>query len=307
MPRVWVARPRRRALRPAPVLGPAGTRLALDPGGRPASRRIELPRALPLSQMSEPSERGASTHVPWRGAALARFAWTLATCFVVESLILGLAALPAALFWRWHFQWDVGPAWLHIIVLGMSFVPAWFVFAFSLMALSAGATRVLGWRPEPHARMVIAELGWPLANWARYGIASHIVRVLAGSLLRNTPIWVWYMRANGARIGRRVWVNSLDVTDHCLLEFGDGVVIGAGAHLSGHTVERGVVLTAPVRLGAGTVVGVNCHVEIDVETGPGCQIGSLAMVPKGSRLEGHSTWVGVPVRRLAAREGAIPA
>lgn len=248
--------------------------------------------------MAERTDVEPTGHVPWRGAVLTRFVWTLLSSFVVESLILGLAALPAVLFWQWHFSWDVEPAWLRVVVLGMAFVPAWLVFSFTLMALSAGATRLLGWRPEPHAEMPIAELGWPLANWARYGIASHVVRVLAGGLLRNTPIWVWYMRLNGAHIGRRVWVNSLDVTDHCLLELGDGVVIGAGAHLSGHTVEHGVVRTAPVRLGAGTVVGVNSHVEIDVETGPRCQIGSLAMVPKGSRLEGHSTWVGVPVHRL---------
>jgi len=258
-----------------------------------------------MSRMDDRAGPPPGLHAPWRGAALGRFVWTLASSFVVESAILGLAALPAVLFWRWHFRWEVGPEWLHILLLAMSFVPAWLIFALTLMALSAGATRLLGWRPEPHAEMPIAGMGWPLANWARYGIASHIVRVLAGGLLRNTPIWVWYMRANGARIGRRVWVNSLDVTDHCLLELGDDVVIGAGAHLSGHTVERGVVRTAPVRLGAGTGVGVNCHVEIDVETGPGCQIGSLAMVPKGSRLAGDSTWVGTPVHRLepaASRE-----
>lgn len=253
--------------------------------------------------MGGPSGAGSGLHAPWRGAALGRFFWTLASSFVVESLVIGLAVLPAVLFWRWHFSWDVGSLWLHVMVLGMSFVPAWLMFSVALMALSAGATRLLGWRPAPYAEMPIAELGWPLADWARYGIASHVVRVLAGSLLRNTPIWVWYMRANGARIGRRVWVNSLDVTDHCLLEFGDDVVIGAGVHLSGHTVERGVVRTAPVRLGSGTVIGVNSHVEIDVETGPGCQIGSLAMVPKGSRLEGHSTWVGVPVRQLEGGGG----
>jgi carbonic anhydrase/acetyltransferase-like protein (isoleucine patch superfamily) len=63
-------------------------------------------------------------------------------------------------------------------------------------------------------------------------------------------------------------------------------------------VERGRVRTAPVRLGAGTVVGVSSHVQIDVETGPGCQIGSLSMVPKGSRLDADSTWVGIPARRL---------
>jgi acetyltransferase-like isoleucine patch superfamily enzyme len=237
-------------------------------------------------------------HVPWDRAAVARFAWTLVSAFVVESLIFGLAVLPAALFWQWHFTWPIGSPWLRIVALAMSFLPAYLLFCLMLMALSALALRALGWRPPARAELRISDLGWPLANWARYGIASHIVRVLAGPVFRNTPVWVWYMRLNGACMGRRVWVNSLDVTDHCLLEFGDDVVIGAGVHLSGHTVERGIVRTAPVRLGAGTMVGVNTHVEIDVETGPGCQIGSLAMVPKGSRLEGDSLYVGCPVRKL---------
>ena len=111
-----------------------------------------------------------------------------------------------------------------------------------------------------------------------------------------------YMRLNGARLGRRVWVNSLGVTDHCLLDFGDDVVIGAGVHLSGHTVERGVVVLAPVRIGAGSTVGVNAHVEIGAVIGERCQIGSLSMVPKHAVLEGPGTYVGVPARRLEPRE-----
>lgn len=235
--------------------------------------------------------------VAWSRAAGARFAWTVASVFVVESLIFGLAVLPAALFWQWHFTWTIGATWLRVVLLAMSFLPAYLLFAVMLMMLSALSTRWLGWRPTAGS-MRISDLDWALADWARYGISSHIVRILTGPVFRNTPVWVWYMRLNGAHIGRRCWVNSLDVTDHCLLEFGDDVVIGAGVHLSGHTVERGVVRTAPVVLGAGTTVGVSTHVEIEVETGPGCQIGSLSMVPKGSRLEGDSVYVGCPVHKL---------
>jgi acetyltransferase-like isoleucine patch superfamily enzyme len=251
----------------------------------------------------EPVGKATPRHVPWDGGAVARLAWVILSAFVVESLVFGLAVLPAALFWQWHFTWSIQESALRILLLSMSFLPAYLVFAGMLMLLSALSMRLLGWRPPRHAELRISDLGWPLANWARYGIASHIVRVLAGPVFRNTPVWVWYMRLNGAQMGRRCWVNSLDVTDHCLLEFGDDVVIGAGTHLSGHTVDRGVVRTAPVRLGAGTTVGINTHVEIDVETGPGCQIGSLSMVPKGSRLEGDSTYVGCPVHKL---DGARP-
>jgi acetyltransferase-like isoleucine patch superfamily enzyme len=240
----------------------------------------------------------ASRHLAWSRVAGMRFAWAIGSAFVVESVIFGVAMLPAVLFWQWHFTWPIESEWLRLVLLAMAFLPAYLLFAVTFMALSAQAMRVLGWRTPADAEMRISDLDWALTDWARYGISTVLVRTLAGPVFRNTPVWVWYMRMNGARIGRRCWVNSLDVTDHCLLEFGDDVVIGAGVHFSGHTVERGVVKTARVKLGSGTTVGVNSHIEIDVETGPGCQIGSLSMVPKGARLDGHSVYVGAPARRL---------
>ena len=152
---------------------------------------------------------------------MGRFAWTVVSAFVVESVVFGLAVLPAAVFWQWHFTWEIDAVWLRIVLLAMSFLPAYLLFAVMLMALSALAMRGLGWRTLPNAELRISDLSWELANWARYGVSSHIVRMFAGSVFRNTPVWIWYMRLNGARIGRRCWVNSLDVVEHCLLEFGD--------------------------------------------------------------------------------------
>lgn len=240
-------------------------------------------------------------HERWSRGAVTRFVWTLASVFVVESLVFGIAALPAILFFQWHTTWPIDSSLIHTTVLVMVLVPSYAIFAILLMALSAGAMRVLGWRPVAPAEMVIAELDWPLCNWARYQISAHVVAFFAGGLLRATPVWSAYMRWNGARFGRRVWVNSLGVTDHCLLEFGDDVVVGSGVHLSGHTVERGVVRTAAVRIGAGSTIGVNAHVEIGAEIGPRCQIGSLSMVPKFSVLSGPGIYVGVPARPLERR------
>lgn len=230
---------------------------------------------------------------PW---PMMRVGWAVVSVFVVESLILALAILPAALFYQWHLNWSLSPWWLRGLLLGAAAVPAYLIFAHLLMAVSALACRVLGWRPAPGQTMQLAEWGWPLLDWARYSIVSHVVRLLAGSVLRATPMWVWYVRLDGAKIGRRVWINSLGVTDHCLLEFGDDVVIGAGAHLSGHTAERGAIRTDTIMLGAGTTIGVNTIVGIGVVTEPNCQIGALSFVPKHSHLLADTTYTGVPVR-----------
>ncbi len=227
-----------------------------------------------------------------------KFLWTVVTCFVVESLIFGLAALPTVLFFQWHLGFDLGPRPLRLFLLAAALVPAYIIFALLFMLLSAEAARLLGWRPPQSAELAIAELPIGLRDWARYAIMSHLVHVLVGVMFRSTPVWVWYMRRNGATIGKHVWINSLQVGDDCLLDFGDEVVIGAGVHLSAHTVEDGVLRLAPVRLGRGTTVGVGSHVGIGVTTGERTQIGSMSVVPKHAVLEGHRTYVGIPARPI---------
>lgn len=80
------------------------------------------------------------------------------------------------------------------------------------------STRWLGWRTPANAAMSIRALEWPLMNWVRYMVSVHIVRLFAGSVFRATPLWTFYIRLNGARLGRGVYINSLAVNDHNLLE-----------------------------------------------------------------------------------------
>ncbi len=228
-----------------------------------------------------------------------KFAWTAVSCFTVVSTVSGLAALPAAIFYQWHLGLELGPRPLRLFLLAAAFIPAYAIFSLLFMALSADAARLLGWRPPVRADLRISELPKGLRNWARYAIMSHLVHVLAGVFFRSTPVWVWYMRRNGAKIGKHVWINSLQVGDDCLLDFGDEVVIGAGVHLSGHTVERGMLRLAPVTLGARTNVGLGTHIGIGVTTGEGTQIASMAVVPKFADLTADTTYAGIPVHALA--------
>lgn len=233
-----------------------------------------------------------------------RVAWALLTIAIMETVVFGLSALPAALFWQWQFHWPIRENALRIILLAMSLVPAYLVFAIALMTLSALSAHLLGWRTPLNAEMPIADLEWPLLDWARYGMSTHVVRILVGTLLRATPLWTLYHRLNGARLGRRVYLNSYQLADHNLLEFGDDVVIGADVHLSGHVVESGVVKTGAVRLGRGVTIGVGSVIGIGVVVEKDTQVGALSVVPKHRHLEAHAIYGGVPVRRLDRVERA---
>jgi acetyltransferase-like isoleucine patch superfamily enzyme len=250
----------------------------------------------PVGHAREDSIPGSGRSSPWL-----RIAWAALSVFLVECLVFGLSVVAAAVFWEAVSRRAFAHPYIRTVVLCMAFVPAYVLFAFSLLVLSALSTRLLGWRTPPNAEMSIGALEWPILRWARYMVSVHIARLFAGSVFRATPLWTFYLRLNGARLGRRVYINSLAVNDHNLLEFGDGVVIGDGVHLSGHTVERGVVKTAAVRLGDNVTIGLGSVVGIGVEAEPDAQVGALSLVPKFSRLRRGVVYVGTPIRPLEPR------
>lgn len=223
--------------------------------------------------------------------------WAGVSVVVLETVLLGVALMPAVAFAQWQSSLNL-PQWARVVVPAFAFVPLYIVFALLLVISSALVTRVLRWRSPPPGEYPLHEFGWPVLAWGRYLMTIHVARVFAGPVFRATPFWSFYMRLNGARIGHLVWVNSLALMDHNLLEFGDGVVIGSDAHVSGHIIEHGLLKTARVTLGAGTVIGIGSVVGIGVVTGQGTHVGALSVVPKYAALEAAATYAGVPVQRI---------
>jgi acetyltransferase-like isoleucine patch superfamily enzyme len=236
-----------------------------------------------------------------------RGGWAILSFFVVESAVFAVSLGPAALFLNHQRRFISGLSsdWMGLWVALLSLVPFYLSFIMILMVLSAASCRLIGWRTPPNIETRLEDLSWPLLDWVRYSISIRIVEVFAGSLFRSTPLWTFYMRLNGATLGRRVHVNSLEVTDHNLIELGDDVVVGGGVHLSGHTVEEGVLKTAPVRLERGVTVGVGSVVNIGCVAGSGSEIGALSYVPKFSILESGCAYAGVPIHKIRLKHRLV--
>jgi len=235
---------------------------------------------------------------PSRPVAACRIAWTLATLVVVQAAVCGIAAAPVVLFWRWLAVASASNPLLHVALVSVAIAPSYVLFALGVAIVSPLTLRLLRWQTPPDAEMPIAAMEWPLLCWVRYGASIHLARLVAGALFRGTPIWTAHLRLGGARLGKRVYVNSLSINDYNLIACGDDVVIGGGVHLSGHTVEAGIVKTAGVTIGDRVMIGLGSVVEIGVEIGSDVQIGALSFVPKYVRLAGGRTYVGVPASPL---------
>jgi acetyltransferase-like isoleucine patch superfamily enzyme len=226
-----------------------------------------------------------------------RISWTIATFLVVEGLVAGVSALPSVWLLSELSQASSAPA-SRLIVISFAAAPAYVLFALVLLFLSPLANRLTGWRTPDRAEMRIKDFDWALLDWARYNAGIHLTRSVTGWLFRATPIWSAHLRWHGARIGRRVFINSIHLGDYNLLDLADDVVIGADVHLSGHTVEGGVVKTGRVQLGRGVTIGLGAVIDIDVTVGAGCQVGAMSLVPKHTHLQLPAVYAGIPVHPI---------
>ncbi len=245
---------------------------------------------------SEPEPTAPPGHRGGRWRLRLRVTWAVFSIILTESVILGLSVLPAVSFWSWVYDWRMIPEWAQVLTTAMAFVPAYVLFATSVLLYSALVTRLFGWRTRANLELPLAEMSWPVLDWGRYLMTIHVARTFAGPLFRSTPVWTMYLRLNGAKIGRGCWVNSLKLMDHSLLEFGDRVTIGSDASVSGHMIEHGLLKTAPVRLGRHVTIGINSVVGIGTTIGDNTQVGALSVVPKHTHLDANAVYAGAPVR-----------
>lgn len=247
-----------------------------------------------------PRSPDASPPNPRYPGRRARVFWTFLSGLIVETLVFALASLPAALIWTAALPLVRGPLYARLALFALTLVPTYLLFTFGLMVYTALATRWLGWRAVPDSEMELAEVGRPLMNMVRGAALHHFVRIFAGTLYRGTPAWTFYIRLNGARVGRQVYVNTLSIGDCSLLEIGDGSVIGSDVHVGGHWVERGSMRTGRVKLGRNVMIGNGSVVGIGVTIGDNVQVGALSVVPKGVSLEADGVYVGSPARRISS-------
>jgi acetyltransferase-like isoleucine patch superfamily enzyme len=236
----------------------------------------------------------SSRIVPSRTVVALRIAWTVASLVTVQTLVCGVSAAPVVLIWYGLVSATASAPIARLALFSVAIAPSYVLFALCVMTVSPLTLRLLRWHTPPDAEMRIADIDWALLRWVRFGASIHLVRVIAGTLFRGTPLWTSHLRLSGARLGKRVYVNSLSISDYNLIECGDDVVIGGAVHLSGHTVEAGIVKTAHVRLGNNVTIGLGSVIEIGVEIGSDSQVGALSFVPKYTKLKGGVVYAGTP-------------
>ncbi len=139
---------------------------------------------------------------------------------------------------------------------------------------------------------------WSFFVW-RDEIVNSCQEVLAGGWLvedfYGTRLMGPYLRLMGAKVGRDVWIESLNITEFEMVTIGDGAVVNRGGCPESHLFHDRVMRIGPITLGAGATLGPQAAVLPDSEVGERCVVGARAVVLRGERVPPHTRWHGAPV------------
>jgi non-ribosomal peptide synthetase-like protein len=125
---------------------------------------------------------------------------------------------------------------------------------------------------------------------------EHLAGPFLVGTLTGTPFLSWYLRLLGARIGRRVYLETTDFSEFDLARIGDEANLNAECTVQTHLFEDRVMKMSYVEIGPRCSVGANSLVLYDSRMEPGSKLGPLSLLMKGEVLLTGTAWAGSPAR-----------
>jgi len=140
---------------------------------------------------------------------------------------------------------------------------------------------------------------WTWRVWCSEAVTSTYEALAVPFLLdylRGTPWLPMALRLFGVKIGKRVWLNTIDVTEFDVVQIGDDAAFNHDSGPQTHLFEDRVMKIGSVKVGARSTIGSRSVVLYDSDIGEDAHLEALSLVMKGEKLPPRTNWVGSPVR-----------
>ncbi len=202
----------------------------------------------------------------------------------VASVFLAAAVLCGGLTW---ISGGVGVAGLYL--RSLAFGTGVFFLLCGLPVLLKW-TLVGRWKPQ--------EINVWSASYLRFWLVKTLVQANPLALFAGSPVYSLYLRALGAKIGRRVVIFSRTVpvcTD--MLTIGDDTVIRRESSFTGYRAVGGVIQTGPVSIGREALIGEHTMLDIRTSIGDGSQLGHTSCLYESQAVPDGQRWHGSPAQR----------
>jgi len=222
------------------------------------------------------------------------FMYVMGSIFFGAALVPGLALLLKV--WKVTLHYELIP---RLFCLGFTLSFGYFLFGLTLILL-IGVFRMI-------FRIKLQEgthetFSFEAMKWAFIGSLYLMIQYTFIDFILLTPFANLLFRMLGAKLGKNVQFNSKFVFDASLLEIGDNTVVGGGAIINCHIVERGKLILRKVKIGKNVLLGSHCTIM------PGCEIGDRAIIGAGvtlqkdTKVESKDVWVGYKSESLREKK-----
>jgi len=140
---------------------------------------------------------------------------------------------------------------------------------------------------------------WSTAVWRNElinALHEHLAEPFLIGALTGTPFLCWYFRLLGAKIGRRVYMETTDLSEFDLARIGGEAALNADCTIQTHLFEDRVMKMSTIQIGPRASVGAGSLVLYDTVLAEGAALGDLSLLMKGETLPAWSRWEGIPAQ-----------
>ena len=140
---------------------------------------------------------------------------------------------------------------------------------------------------------------WTPKVWVSEAITSTYEALTVPFVLdymRGTPWLPILLRLMGVKIGKRVWMNTTDITEFDMVSIGDDTAMNEDCGPQTHLFEDRVMKVGPIKIGKRCNIGARTIILYDSEVGNDVGLDPLSLVMKGENLQPSTNWGGSPVK-----------
>ena len=173
-----------------------------------------------------------------------------------------------------------------------------------LRALFSGGIGFIGLCVFPIAAKWILVGRWKVGEFPVWGLTYlrfWTVKVLIQAnpmvFFNGNPLYVLYLRALGARIGKGVTILTHTVPVCAdLLTIGAGTVVRKDSYLLCYRAHAGRIQTGPITLGRDVFIGEKTVLDIGTSMGDGAQLGHSSALHSAQTVPAGACWHGSPAQ-----------
>ena len=140
---------------------------------------------------------------------------------------------------------------------------------------------------------------WSILVWRSEFINSlwdNLVTPLILGPCMGTPFVSFFMRLMGCHIGKKVYMETKEVTEFDLVNIADGAQLNWGMTIQTHLFEDRVMKMSNLKVGENCSIGPMSVVLYDSEMCNDSTLLGLSLLMKGETLPGKTHWQGSPAR-----------